>query len=57
MFVGGEKGAASEYEISEAFETIDEIPFEMRKKLIAQKKQVAQTAEQFRWRALPLYQS
>ena len=54
-FVGGEKGAASEYEISEAFDSIDQFPEAMSTKLIAQKKQISLTHHQFNWRALPLY--
>lgn len=57
LFIGGEKGAASEFEIAEAFPDPDQLPVGMRHKLIEQRERIRQSSGQFKWRALPLYKS
>ncbi len=54
-FIGGEKGAGSEHEIIQAFNQLTTIPKAIQTKFLRQQKQIANSAEIFSWRALPLY--
>lgn len=56
-FVGGEKGAGSEYEMFESFRDTTETPPALAEKLSKQKQQISKASSMFRWRAFPLYLS
>ena len=55
IFIGGEKSAASEAEIFEAFDGIDQAPASLQKKYYAQIKTIRAASSIFNWRAISLY--
>ena len=54
-FIGGEKSAASEADIFEAFDTINQAPASLQKKFACQVKAICRASPMFSWRAPPLY--
>ena len=56
-FIGGEKSAGSEYEMAEAFGSLDQAPEKLAKKYHRQKSAIQAAPIMYNWRAMPPYQS
>ena len=55
-FIGGEKSAGSEYEMAEAFGSLDQAPEKLAKKYHRQKAAIQAAPIMYNWRAMPPYQ-